>query len=54
MKKMKRSDLEKNFKNEKMDRKKLNYLFGGDGNGNHRPEGQEPAGDTGICGICPW
>jgi len=33
MKKMKRNDLEKNFKNEKIDRKKLNYLFGGDGDG---------------------
>ena len=33
MKKMKRSDLEKNFKNEKIDRKKLNYLIGGDGDG---------------------
>ena len=30
---MKRSDLDKNFKNEKIDRKKLNYLIGGDGNG---------------------
>jgi len=30
---MKRSDLEKNFKNEKIDRKKLNYLIGGDGDG---------------------
>ena len=33
MKKMKRSDLDKNFKNEKIDRKKLNYLIGGDGDG---------------------
>ena len=33
MKKMKRSDLDKNFKNEKIDRKKLNYLMGGDGDG---------------------
>ena len=30
---MKRSDLDKNFKNEKIDRKKLNYFVGGDGNG---------------------
>ena len=33
MKRMKRSDLDKNFKNEKIDRKKLNYLIGGDGDG---------------------
>jgi len=39
---MKRSDLEKNFKNEKIDRKKLNYLIGGDGDG-----GQGAIGD-------PW
>ena len=42
MKKMKKSDLDKNFKNEKIDRKKLNYLIGGDGNG-----GQGSIGD-------PW
>jgi len=30
---MKKSELEKNFKNEKIDRKKLNYLIGGDGDG---------------------
>jgi len=39
---MKKSDLDKNFKNEKIDRKKLNYLIGGDGNG-----GQGSIGD-------PW
>ncbi len=33
MKKLTRSELEKKFKNEKIDRKKLNYLHGGDGGG---------------------
>lgn len=33
MKKMKRSEFEKKFRNEKIDRKKMNYLTGGDGDG---------------------
>ena len=33
MKKMTKSEWEKKFKNEKIDRKKLNYLHGGDGDG---------------------
>ena len=42
MKKKTRSELEKKFRNEKIDRKKLNYLHGGDGDG-----GQGAIGD-------PW
>jgi hypothetical protein len=33
MKKMTRKELKKKFENEAIDRKKLNYLIGGDGDG---------------------
>jgi len=33
MKKMTKKELRKRFENEMIDRKKLNYLIGGDGNG---------------------
>jgi len=42
MKKMTKKELEKKFRNEKIDRRKLNYLQGGDGDG-----GQGSFGD-------PW
>ncbi len=33
MKKMTKSELDKKFRNEMIDRKKMNYLIGGDGDG---------------------
>ena len=33
MKKIRKSELTENFRKEKIERKKMNYLHGGDGNG---------------------